>query len=116
MVCETHHSDATDDLKQLLKLLGARVPGLLEMLNVQDIVFSQGVLGSKFKHLIAIATAVADRYEGMIGYHVEKALMEGASRQEILEAVAVAVFMHGPSSMFSGAEALAFVSQFEAVN
>jgi AhpD family alkylhydroperoxidase len=116
MVCETQCPDAADDLKQLLKLLGARVPGLVEMLNVQDIVFADGVLSSQFKHLIAISMAVADRCDGTIGYHVEKALLAGASRQEILEAVAVAVFMHGPSSMFSGAEALAFVTQFEAVN
>jgi AhpD family alkylhydroperoxidase len=60
--------------------------------------------------------AVADKCDSTIFYHVEKALLAGSSRQEILEAVAVAVFMHGPSSMFSGAEALAYVTQFEAMN
>jgi AhpD family alkylhydroperoxidase len=116
MAREIQSPDATDELKQLLKLLGEHVPGLVEMLNVQDIVFANGVLSSKIKHLIAVSMAVADRCDGTIGYHVEKALLAGASRQEVLEVVTVAVYMHGPSSIFAGAKALAFVTQFEAVN
>lgn len=115
MASEAQALDVKDELKNLLLLLGNRLPGLAEMLNAQDLIFAEGSLSGKMKHLIAIALAVSDRCDGTIGYHVEKALLAGATRQEILEAVSVAVFINGPSCMFSGAEALALVTQFEAV-
>jgi len=45
---------------------------------------------------------------------VGRALDEGASREEITEAIGVAVIMGGAPSMLSGLEALAGVSENEA--
>ena len=54
-----------------------------------------GALDVKQKELIALAVGVAVRCKPCIILHVQKALQAGASREEILEAVGVAVMMGG---------------------
>jgi len=58
--------------------------------------------------------AIGERSHETITYHVREALQAGASRDEISEAVTVAVFMAGVPSLLAGVEALASVTQFEA--
>jgi AhpD family alkylhydroperoxidase len=66
-----------------------------------------GALDPKTKELIAVAISVADRCDGCIGFHVKAAAKQGATREEIVETVGVAVYMGGGPSMIYGAEALA---------
>lgn len=54
-----------------------------------------GALQTKFKELIALGIALADRCEPCIRLHVQKSLEAGCSKQEILEAAAIAVVMQG---------------------
>ena len=68
---------------------------------------SPGALDSKTKELIALAIGIAARCDGCLGYHAKAALRHGATRDEILETIAVAVYMGGGPSMIYGAEALA---------
>jgi AhpD family alkylhydroperoxidase len=62
----------------------------------------KGVLDSKTKELIAFAIGVASRCDGCLAFHA-KALVElGASREEVLETLGVAVYMGGgPSLMYA---------------
>lgn len=65
-----------------------------------------GALDSKTKELIALAVGIAARCDGCLAYHARAAGKFGATRDEILETIAVAVYMGGGPSMIYGAEAL----------
>lgn len=65
-----------------------------------------GVLDSRTKELIALAIGIAARCDGCLAYHARAAAKYGASREEVLETIAVAVYMGGGPSMIYGAEAL----------
>ena len=56
---------------------------------------SDGALNVREKELVAIGIAVAKQCEPCIKLHVKKCLDAGATREEILEAVGVAVMMGG---------------------
>ena len=58
-------------------------------------VMKAGALEVVQKELIALAIGVAQRCKPCINLHVQKCLQAGASREQILEAVSVAVMMQG---------------------
>jgi AhpD family alkylhydroperoxidase len=71
-----------------------------------------GALDRKTKELIALAIAVADRCDDCIGFHVKAALEQGASEEEISEALSTAIYMDaGPPVMYAS-HALAAFGQF----
>lgn len=68
---------------------------------------ADGVLDPKTKELIALAIGITARCDGCLAYHARAAAKLGASREEILEVIGVAVYMGGGPSMIYGSEALA---------
>lgn len=71
-------------------------------------------LDTKTKELIALAIGVATRCDGCIAFHAEAAVKLGASREEVLETMGMAIYMGaGPSVMYA-AQALEAFDQFEA--
>jgi AhpD family alkylhydroperoxidase len=70
-------------------------------------------LSTKVTELIALGIAIAARSDCCISYHIHDALGAGASHEEIMEAVGVAVLMGGAISAVYGAEALEALRQFE---
>ena len=75
---------------------------------------ADGVLSTKTKELIALSIAITVRCNGCIAFHVHDALKAGASHDEIVEAIGVAVLMGGGPSAVYGSEALEALQQFEA--
>ncbi|GGB47605.1 alkyl hydroperoxide reductase AhpD [Roseibium aquae] len=71
-----------------------------------------GALDSKTKELIALAIGITARCDGCLAYHAKAAARYGATRQEIVETIGVAVYMGGGPSMIYGAEALAAFDAF----
>lgn len=68
-------------------------------------------LDGKTKELVALAIGVAVRCDPCIAYHAEGAVKQGASRAEVAETLAMAVYMGaGPSVMYA-AKALEAVDQ-----
>ena len=55
---------------------------------------ANSLLGEKTRQLISIAVAVTTRCDGCITFHTEAALKAGASRDEIAEALGVAMAMN----------------------
>lgn len=74
---------------------------------------SKGALNTKTKELMALSIAIAVRCNGCIAFHVHDALKAGASRQEIVETIGVAILMGGGPAMVYGCEALEALDQFE---
>jgi AhpD family alkylhydroperoxidase len=74
---------------------------------------AEGALGSDVKELIALAIAITVRCDGCIAYHVHDALKAGATREQILETIGVAILMGGGPSVVYGTEAVTALEQFE---
>jgi AhpD family alkylhydroperoxidase len=56
-------------------------------------------LGEKTRQLISLAVAVTTRCDGCIVFHTDAALKAGASKQEISEALGVAVAMNAGAAL-----------------
>ncbi len=65
-----------------------------------------GALDVKTKELIALGIGIAVRCDGCIGFHAKAAIKAGASREEILETLSMAIYMGAGPSMIYAAEAL----------
>lgn len=70
------------------------------------------VLDSKTKELIALAVGIAGHCDGCVAYHTRAAWKQGASRQEIAETVATAIYMGGGPAAVYGADALRAYDEF----
>ena len=73
---------------------------------------ANGSLDPKTKELIATAIGVAVRCDGCIASHTKAAEKNGASREEILETLGMAVYMGGGPSVVYAAQALDAFDQF----
>jgi AhpD family alkylhydroperoxidase len=69
-------------------------------------------LDTKTKELIALAIAVAVRCDGCIAFHAEAAAKQGATRDEVMETMGMAMYMGvGPSFIYA-AQAVEAFDQF----
>lgn len=75
--------------------------------------YSPGALGTKTKELIALALCIASRCDGCVAYHSKRVSDLGASRNEVLETIGVAIQMGGGPSMVYGGEALRAFDAFQ---
>ncbi|SDG41986.1 carboxymuconolactone decarboxylase family protein [Roseospirillum parvum] len=73
-----------------------------------------GALDPKTKELLAVAISIAVRCDGCIAFHVRGAVKNGATREEMLETIGIALFMGGGPSSVYGAQALEAFDQFSA--
>ncbi len=71
----------------------------------------EGDVSAKHKELIATGIAIAARCDGCIAAHVAAALKAGATRQELIETIDVAILMGGGPAMVYGTQALAAVDE-----
>jgi AhpD family alkylhydroperoxidase len=71
-------------------------------------------LDAKTKELIALAIGVAARCDDCIAFHAKAAVERGATREEVLETLGMAIYMGaGPSVMYAS-HALGAFTQFDA--
>lgn len=64
------------------------------------------VLGARTRELIALAVAVTRQCDGCIAIHMEAALKAGASKEEIAEALGVAVAINAGAALVYSARAM----------
>jgi AhpD family alkylhydroperoxidase len=76
-------------------------------------VMAEGALSFKQKELIAVAVSVALRCDDCIGIHVEQAVKAGANRDEITEALGVAILMSGGPGVQYATHAIAALAEHE---
>ena len=75
----------------------------------------EGALSHKTKELIALALGVAARCDGCLGSHIHYLIKAGATREEVVEAVTMAVYMGGGPSMVYGSYALKAFDELKGV-
>ena len=69
-------------------------------------------LDTKTKELMALAIGIAVHCEGCVAYHAKMAHQHGAAREEVVETVALAVYMGGGPATVYGGDALRAYDQF----
>lgn len=71
-----------------------------------------GALTEQTKELLALALGVAARCDGCLGYHTKALARLGAKREEVAEALGMAIYMGGGPSLMYAADALRAFDQF----
>lgn len=72
-------------------------------------------IDTKTKELMALAIGIAVHCDGCVAYHTKMAHHHGASRAEVAETVALALYMGGGPAAVYGADALRAYDQFSGV-
>lgn len=107
------HSKSYKDLKKKMGELQSKLPEVMKSFDLlHKNCIEDGALSSKTKELIALGIAITVRCDGCISYHVHEALNTGATSQEIVETIGVAVLMGGGPAVVYGSEALEALEQF----
>lgn len=98
------YRDAIARTRNELRLLYKAAPGATQgFTQLSNAVKADGALTLKDKELIAIGIAVATHCEPCILFHVEALMKAGGTREELAEALGMAIQMGGgPALMVSG--------------
>ncbi len=109
----TDYRSRREELVRGLGRLGEAQPELMSgFAALHSAAASDGVLDAKTKELIALATAITAHCDGCIAFHTHDAISAGATREEIAEAIGVAVLMGGGPAVVYGSDALDAADQF----
>ena len=73
-----------------------------------------GALDTKTKELIARAIAGAIRCDGRVAFHAQAAVKHGATREEVMETMGMALYMGAGPSLMYAAQAVEAFDQFAA--
>ncbi|WP_395018723.1 carboxymuconolactone decarboxylase family protein [Dongia sp.] len=105
----------TTDLSQAIRELRTGAPEPMKAFSaLAKAALQPKALDTKTKELIALGIAVAIRCDGCVAFHAEAAVKQGASRDEVMETMGMAVYMGaGPSVMYA-AQAVEAYDQFSA--
>jgi AhpD family alkylhydroperoxidase len=107
--------DLAASLSAPLKELRGGTPDLMQGFSAMArSALGAHALDTKTKELIALAIGVTARCDACIAFHAEAALRQGATREEVMETVGMAIYMGaGPSVMYA-AQAIEAFDQFAA--
>ncbi|MFT6389732.1 MAG: AhpD family alkylhydroperoxidase [Cellvibrionaceae bacterium] len=106
-----------DHIKKNMEILSDAQPAVMEAFGwLHTAGTTTGALDAKTKELIALAIAVAARCDGCIAFHTHDALDAGATREEITDALGVAILMGGGPSVMYATHVVEAIDQFKAID
>ena len=112
---ETSYADITAEINRgIVKLRQAAPEAMAGFSTLSKGALKGGILSEVHKELIAIAIGVAGHCDGCIGFHAKSLARLGAKREEVMEALAVAVYMGGGPSLMYAANAVHAFEEFAA--
>jgi AhpD family alkylhydroperoxidase len=97
-----YQSAVTAGVAGIARTNAAIVRGYRELSNAGE----NGVLDRKTRELIAIAVGVTRQCDGCITTHVDAAIKHGATREEIVEALGVAISVNAGAALVYSTRAL----------
>jgi AhpD family alkylhydroperoxidase len=106
-----YRKQLTAGVKQLGQLSPDTVKGYVELSSAGS---KKNLLGAKVRELISLAVAVTLRCDGCITVHTEAARRQGASDEEIAEALGVAVAVNAGAAMVYSARVIDAVAAHSA--
>ena len=109
-----NYPEQNEKLRNQMGELGKEIPQTMsKFVMLHKAASSDGALSTKIKELIALAIGITVRCNGCIAFHIHDALKAGATREEIIETVGVAIMMGGGPSVVYGTEVLEALEQYE---
>ena len=96
-------------VKEVGQLSPETVKGYIELSSAGQ---KADLLGAKIRELIALAVAVTARCDGCITVHAEAAIRHGASKEEIAEALGVAVAVNAGAALVYSARVMDAVKEY----
>lgn len=100
-------------LEERLAQLGRELPGPMSgFARLHKKAVEDGALTMRVKEMMALAISIVVGCDGCIAFHVHDAVKAGATRQELLETIGVALLMGGGPGSIYAAHALDAIEQF----
>ena len=110
----TRYPDLTREVSATLAPLRRDQPMLMHAFGqLAGAALQEGAVSAKTKELMALALGVAGHCDGCIGFHAKALVALRATRAEVEETLAVAVYMGGGPSLMYSADALTAFEQFQ---
>lgn len=93
----------TKDLSAMLREMRGGAPDVMKAFAaIAQAALQPKALDTKTKELIALAISVAVRCDDCIAFHAKAAVDQGATRDEVMETLGMAIYMGaGPSAMYA---------------
>ena len=111
---DKNYVDITRNISANLKKLRNDIPDTMKgFAALAQAAIRDGALDKKSKELIALALGVAAHCDGCIGFHAEALVKLAATREEVEEALGMAIYMGGGPSLMYAADAIAAYEQFQ---
>ena len=111
---DKNYVDITRNISANLKKLRNDIPDTMKgFAALAQAATRDGALDKKTKELIALALGVAAHCDGCIGFHAEALVKLAATREEVEEALGMAIYMGGGPSLMYAADAIAAYEQFQ---
>ncbi len=108
------HPERFQHQRGLLRRLGAEVPGpMAGFSRLHHDALADGALATSVKELMAVVAGICTHCDDCITYHMRGALLAGATREQVLEAIGVAILMGGGPAVMYGTHAMEALDQFE---
>ena len=108
------YPEQLERIKENMEILGQGAPATMQAFSaLHHAAAAPGALDFKTKELIALAIGVSLRCNGCIAFHTHDALRAGATREEVLDALGVAVLMGGGPSAIYATHVVEAIEQFE---
>jgi AhpD family alkylhydroperoxidase len=106
----TDWPEHTKEMAAHLRTLRSGAPDVMKAFaGMAQAALAPKALDGKTKELIALAIGVAVHCDDCIGFHVKAALEQGATREEVMETLGMAIYMGaGPAVMYANHAADAF--------
>ena len=99
-------------VKEVGQLSPDTIRGYVELSSAGQ---KQNLLGAKVRELIALAVAVTSRCDGCITVHAEAAIRHGATREEIAEALGVAIAVNAGAALVYSTRVMDAVKEYPRV-
>ncbi len=108
-----HFHDVISELREPTRELRHAIPeAWADFSALHEKALAPGRLPAHVKELVALAIAVSQQCDGCIAYHARGAAKKGASREEVVEVLAVSLLMGGGPASVYGPRALAAFDEF----
>lgn len=105
--------DLIDELREPTREFRRAAPDVWQGFgNLHKAAVDDGVVPGSMKELVALAIAVADHCDGCVAYHAKAAARKGATREEAVEILGVALLMAGGPASVWAPRALAAFDEF----
>lgn len=107
------YTDITASInKGIAKLRDAQPDAMSGFMQIAKGAMKAGALSEMNKELIALAIGVAGHCDGCIGFHAKALARMKTPRDQLMETLAVAVYMGGGPSLMFAADAIAAFEEF----